>query len=58
MRKFKTKCKTIGCKEQLEISILEIKDRLDTEELSPKEIQELTKKKSILERQLLELNNK
>lgn len=50
--------KSIPCKQQLEISILEIKDRLELEELSPKEISELLKKKSILERQLLELTNK
>lgn len=58
MKRFKTKCKTITWKQQLELSILEIQERLDNEDLTAKEIKELVKKREALERYLLGLKNK
>jgi len=58
MKKFKTKINTITGQKQLEISILELQDKIDELDLSDtKEFKELLKKKEALERQLKKLLN-
>jgi len=56
--KFTTKHKTITGQKQLEISIIELQDKMDELDLSDtKEFKELLKKKEALERQLKKLLN-